>query len=99
MGPAVEVVAERRQERRASKRMGTPKAATIRNGTCQPYRVPQARHAGTPTTEANANADIKMPVACPRRSSGKTSPMMARAMPPRIPPKAPVTIRDQSRVA
>ncbi len=54
---------------------------------------------GTPTTDASAKADIKMPVARPRRSSGKTSPMIASAMPPRIPPNAPVTILANSSVA
>ena len=54
---------------------------------------------GTPATDASAQADIRTPVARPRRSSGKTSPMIARAMPPRIPPNAPVTILAVSSVA
>ena len=77
---------------------GTQRAARTRNGMCQPYSCPSVRPIGTPRTEAIENDIIRIPVAAPRRFSGKTSPMIVIAIPPRIPPKAPVNARAAIRV-
>ena len=51
---------------------------------------------GMPATEATEKAAKTNPVACPRRRSWTTSPMMARMIACRSPPKIPVTTRTKS---
>lgn len=78
--------------------IGTLSAATARNGTPRPNSVASVSPSGKPTTEATANADVTVPIARPRRASGKTSAMIAIMAALAIPPQAPASARVATSV-
>ncbi len=71
--------------------------ARARNGAAAASQASaRNRPAGTPAMMAAENDDITTPVARPRRSSGKASPMMASITAPSTPPQAPAAARAAS---